>query len=115
MTLLLLLFFVFVCLFRYLVYVCLFVYFWFVLCGIVKSAMQWFLLYSFVFVKVGEHQTVLITEDAKDQAHFVGHNKYYDQVSVTHYLVSRVGQLSYWSNGSFPYLKDFPPSVYCKR
>ena len=89
-------------------FVCLFVFFWFVLCGIVKSPMQWFLLYSFVFVKVGEHQTVLITEDAKDQAHFVGHNKYYDQVSVTHYLVSRVGQLSYWSNGSFPYLKDFP-------
>lgn len=56
--------------------------------------MQWFLLYSFVFVKVGEHQTVLITEDAKDQAHFVGHNKYYDQVSVTHYLVSRVGQVT---------------------
>ncbi len=32
-------------------------------------------------LKVGERQTVLITEDAKDQAHFVGHNKYYDQVS----------------------------------
>ncbi|RMX48399.1 hypothetical protein pdam_00010996 [Pocillopora damicornis] len=32
--------------------------------------------------KVGEHQTVLITEDAKDQAHFVGHNKYYDQVLI---------------------------------
>ena len=95
-------------------FVCLF-FFWFVLCGIVKNPMQWFLLYSFVFVKVGEHQTVLITEDAKDQVHFVGHNKYYDQVSVTHYLVSRIGQLSYWSNGSFPYLKDFPPSVYCKR
>lgn len=32
--------------------------------------------------KVGELQTVLITEDAKDQAHFVGHNKFYDQVLI---------------------------------
>ena len=31
--------------------------------------------------KVGERQTVLITEDSKDGAHFVGHNKAYDQVS----------------------------------
>ena len=31
--------------------------------------------------KVGECQTVLITEDSKDGAHFVGHNKSYDQVS----------------------------------
>ena len=41
------------------------------------------LRYGFVCIllKVGEHQTVLITEDSKDGAHFVGHNKYYDQVS----------------------------------
>ncbi|CAH3030214.1 unnamed protein product [Porites evermanni] len=32
--------------------------------------------------KVGEHQTVLITEDSKDGAHFVGHNKFYDQVLI---------------------------------
>lgn len=32
--------------------------------------------------KVGERQTVLITEDSKDGAHFVGHNKYYDQVLI---------------------------------
>lgn len=31
--------------------------------------------------KVGERQTVLRTEDSKDGAHFVGHNKSYDQVS----------------------------------
>ncbi|XP_015750265.1 PREDICTED: threonylcarbamoyladenosine tRNA methylthiotransferase-like, partial [Acropora digitifera] len=31
--------------------------------------------------KVGERQIVLITEDSKDGAHFVGHNKYYDQAS----------------------------------
>ena len=41
------------------------------------------LRYGFVCIllKVGEHQTVLITEDSKDGAHFVGHNKFYDQVS----------------------------------
>ena len=39
------------------------------------------ILLSFHISKVGERQTVLITEDAKDQAHFVGHNKFYDQVS----------------------------------
>jgi len=32
--------------------------------------------------KLGERQTVLITEEAKDQVHFVGHNKSYDQVLV---------------------------------
>lgn len=32
--------------------------------------------------KVGERQAVLITEDSKDGAHFVGHNKYYDQVLI---------------------------------
>ncbi|CAH3173524.1 unnamed protein product [Porites lobata] len=32
--------------------------------------------------KVGEQQTVLITEDSKDGAHFVGHNKFYDQVLI---------------------------------
>ena len=41
------------------------------------------LRYGFVCIllKVGEQQTVLITEDSKDGAHFVGHNKFYDQVS----------------------------------
>ena len=42
---------------------------------------QCVILVSFRLLKVGERQTVLITEDAKDQAHFVGHNKFYDQVS----------------------------------
>lgn len=32
--------------------------------------------------KVGERQTVLVTEDSKDGAHFVGHNKFYDQVLI---------------------------------
>ena len=41
------------------------------------------LRYGFVCIllKVGEQQTVLITEDSKDGVHFVGHNKFYDQVS----------------------------------
>ena len=42
---------------------------------------QCVILLPFHILKVGERQTVLITEDAKDQAHFVGHNKFYDQVS----------------------------------
>ena len=42
---------------------------------------QCVILVWFRILKVGERQTVLITEDAKDQAHFVGHNKFYDQVS----------------------------------
>lgn len=42
---------------------------------------QCVILLPFQILKVGELQTVLITEDAKDQAHFVGHNKFYDQVS----------------------------------
>lgn len=42
--------------------------------------------YCFVF-KVGERQTVLVTEDSKDGAHFVGHNKFYDQVSYLDSLV----------------------------
>jgi len=32
--------------------------------------------------KLGERQNVLITEEAKDKVHFVGHNKSYDQVLV---------------------------------
>jgi len=32
--------------------------------------------------KLGQRQTVLVTEEAKDQVHFVGHNKSYDQVLV---------------------------------
>merc|ERR1711921_48534 len=32
--------------------------------------------------KLGQVQTVLITEEAKDKVHFVGHNKSYDQVLV---------------------------------
>ena len=36
---------------------------------------------SYFSLKVGERQAVLITEDSKDGAHFVGHNKYYDQAS----------------------------------
>ena len=45
------------------------------------STNQCVILLPFHNLKVGEQQTVLITEDAKDQAHFVGHNKFYDQVS----------------------------------
>merc|ERR1711973_369595 len=32
--------------------------------------------------QLGERQNVLITEEAKDKVHFVGHNKSYDQVLV---------------------------------
>ncbi|XP_065655275.1 threonylcarbamoyladenosine tRNA methylthiotransferase isoform X2 [Hydra vulgaris] len=32
--------------------------------------------------QLGEHQTILITENAKDAVHFVGHNKSYDQVLI---------------------------------
>ena len=47
-------------------------------CGLLTNLCV--ILFPFHILKVGERQTVLITEDAKDQAHFVGHNKFYDQV-----------------------------------
>lgn len=36
--------------------------------------------------KLGEKQTVLVTEEAHDKEHWVGHNKYYEQVILSCFL-----------------------------
>ena len=66
------------------------------------------LIYGFVCIllKVGEHQTVLITEDSKDGAHFVGHNKFYDQVSDWNQCASLVSSFLLFFNLKFFRLKD---------
>ena len=66
------------------------------------------LRYGFVCIllKVGEHQTVLITEDSKDGAHFVGHNKYYDQVSDWNQCASVLPSFLLFFNLKFCRLKD---------
>ena len=66
------------------------------------------LRYGFVCIllKVGEHQTVLITEDSKDGAHFVGHNKFYDQVSDWNQCASLVSSFLLFFNLKFFRLKD---------
>ena len=40
--------------------------------------------------KLGEKQTVLVTEESHDKQHWVGHNKYYEQVKAVWSWVSPV-------------------------
>lgn len=51
--------------------------------------------------KMGQRQTILITEEAKDEIHFVGHNKSYDQVLIKgeHELMGKMVEVEIYETG----------------